>query len=385
MLLEVDFPPDTRVENEIYSLIKENMEVYIACYTFKNRPLIEKKDGYTIYRKKISILTYKSSIGALKLPFYFNFWRRFIKRVIEKHEFDAVHIHDLPLLKIGIEIKEEYNVKLIVDLHENWPAALREATHTKSLLGRILSSNNQWIKYELEGLQNADYIITVVEEMSDRIAALSIKNKKIIVVPNTIQIDRFVTGNYAPDINYITLFYAGGINIHRGLQIVIAGMQELYKKFSNIRLWIVGKGSYIENLKKLAVKMDVSDKITFFGWKNLQEIADLLSQSDIALIPHLKSEQTDNSSPNKIFQYMYAGKPIIASNCNSIVRILNETGTGITYEHDSPSAFNNAVNELLTNREKLETSKLNGPKYVINKYNWESTSRSLLSIYKESK
>lgn len=384
MVLEVEFPHDDRVEKEAASLLNDGHEVHIACFTKKNRPSEERIEGFIVHRKQISALRYKSSVGALKVPYYFNFWQSFLKKLCKSDSYDAIHIHDLPLAKVGLWIKREFGTKLIVDLHENWPAALREATHTKSLLGRILSSDKQWDKYERTILQYADHVITVVEEMRNRIIARGIDEKKIVVVPNTLRMDHFVTGNYKPNSKYITLFYAGGINIHRGLQVVISGLPELCRKNSTIRLWIVGTGSYTENLKKLAMKLEILDKITFFGWKTLQEIADLLSQSDFALIPHLKSEQTDNSSPNKIFQYMYAGKPIIASNCNSISRILKETGTGITYEHNSASAFVDTVEELVTDKEKLEAMKLNGPKYVINKYNWENTSADLLSIYKES-
>jgi len=58
--------------------------------------------------------------------------------------------------------------------------------------------------------------------------------------------------------------------------------------------------------------------------------------ADVAIIPHLKSEQTDNSSPNKLYEYMYLMKPIVASNCNSVKRIVEEGQSGIIYQHESP-------------------------------------------------
>ena len=85
MILERDFPPDLRVENEISALLEKGIEVHVACYTFSKKDSVESYNGYTIHRKKISSFIYKSSVGALKLPFTFNFgsllFRNFVKNI----------------------------------------------------------------------------------------------------------------------------------------------------------------------------------------------------------------------------------------------------------------------------------------------------------------
>ena len=85
MILERDFPPDLRVENEISALIEQGIEVHVACYTFSKKNSVESYNGYTIHRKKISSFTYKSSVGALKLLFCFKFGsllsRNFVKNI----------------------------------------------------------------------------------------------------------------------------------------------------------------------------------------------------------------------------------------------------------------------------------------------------------------
>jgi glycosyltransferase involved in cell wall biosynthesis len=380
MVLEREFPHDTRVENEIESLVNTGHQIHLACYTLEGRKANDQYKAIQIYRKKISRFLYKASVGALKFPYYFNFWRTYINQLLANQSFDAIHIHDLPLIKVGLEIKERYNIHVIVDLHENWPAALREAVHTKTLLGRILSSDKQWVNYEKNMLTLAERIITVVDEMKERLVNIGVNEDRIIVIPNTLQIKRFNASEKKPDKNYITLFYAGGLNIHRGLQIVIRALPMILDKYSNSRLWIIGSGTYIKELKQLANHLKVNEFITFFGWKNLTEINDLLSMSDIALIPHLKSEQSDNSSPNKLFQYMYAQKPILASNCNSIRRIIEETDTGVVYLHDSPDDFALKLMKLLKDSNLINMG-VNGKKTVMSKYNWDITVKPLVNLY----
>ena len=110
MLLETEFPPDVRVENEILALTEAGHEVHLACSTRKNRPETEGFGKAIIHRKKISSFIYKSSVGCLKFPFYFHFWRKFIFTLCAKEKFDIIHIHDLPLSKIGVDVKQKFNI-----------------------------------------------------------------------------------------------------------------------------------------------------------------------------------------------------------------------------------------------------------------------------------
>lgn len=380
MVLTNEFPPDRRVHDEMISLVQAGHELHIACFTKEDRPLNEILDGINIHRKPISEFLHKLSVGILKLPFYFNFWKKFIIEIISENQIEAIHIHDLPLTKVGVDIKKLFNIPLIVDLHENWPASLEIATHTNTFAGKILSSNKQWRKYEKDILRHADAIITVVDEMKDRIASLGIPKDKIHIVSNTVNPDNFPIYKDKPDSDFITLFYAGGINIHRGLQIVIKAIPLILKDVPNIKLNIIGAGSYQDHLEKLVSSLNIKSQVHFLGWKNLQEISKHLAQSDIALIPHLKSVQTDCSSPNKLYQYIYAKKPILTSNCDSLMRIVGETKSGISYLNDSEEDFKRALLELLDNKNnKLDLEY--GANLINSKYNWSIDSKRLINVY----
>lgn len=53
-----------------------------------------------------------------------------------------------------------------------------------------------------------------------------------------------------------------------------------------------------------------------------------MKNTSIAIFPHIKSEHTDNTSPNKLFMFMYFAKPIIVSDCNYLVEIIEKTNVG---------------------------------------------------------
>lgn len=381
MILDREFPPDIRVENEIEILTNAGHEVHIACYTKQNRKSKELANNYIIFRKQISKFIYKSSVGCLKFPIYFNFWRNFLKEIFNSEKYDAIHIHDLPLATIGYEFKKKYNIPLTIDFHENWPAYLRISAHTNTALGKILSSNKQWEKYEKRMCNVTDNIIVVVNEAKQRLIQAGIQPDKISIVSNTLNLNHFILPKSKPDPQYFTFFYAGGINYHRGIQNVIIAIHKIIEDFPQIKFQIVGEGSYKTKLIKLVSDLTLENNVKFLGWKSFNEMIQLLGKSDIALIPHLKSDHTDSTIPHKLFQYMFAEKPIIASNCAPIERIINETKTGITYQHDSPEELATKLKYIISNKKSLHDLYSNGKNAVLSKYNWETDKQYLLNIY----
>lgn len=381
MILDREFPPDIRVENEIESLVSAGYNVHIACYTRKNKKSREEYKSYTIHRKPISNFIYKSSVACLKLPFYFSFWKKFVFQLLKMENFDVIHIHDLPLAKIGSLARKKYHTPFILDLHENWPAYLRISTHTQNFLGKLLSNNKQWINYEKKYVTLANKVIVVVNEAKERLQNITSDQEKITVVSNTLNLKEVSGLKKKIDNEYITLFYGGGINFHRGLQTVILAMDEIISKNKKIRLWIVGDGSYKNELEKICDKMNLNPYIKFYGFKPFNEMLDLLSQSDIALIPHLVSDHTNSTIPHKLFQYMYYEKPIISSDCLPIKRILDETKTGVTYNSKNVKELSELVLDIASNQEKYDSMKKNGKFWVNNKYNWDIDTQNLLKIY----
>lgn len=378
MVLESEFKADYRVENEIEQLIKLGNEVTVACYSFSGNNRNEKRDGYTIVRKKISSFIYKTSVGALKFDFYFNFWKKYLSSLLEKQKYDVIHIHDLPLAKVGLDLRKKYGIPVIMDLHENWPALVSLSTHTQTFLGKLLSSEKQWRSYEKEVLGQVDWIITVIEEAKERLSGIGIDSNKIEVVSNHLNLNTFPDLKRV-DSKEITLFYGGGINYHRGLQFVIDGMTIVKKEYPNISLIIVGGGNYVGTLEKQVKELLLEGSIKFLGWMSQNDLFAEMMKATIALIPHMRSEHTNNTIPNKIFQHMYAQIPTLSTNCDPLKRIIEKEGVGLVYEHNSPKDFAEKLQVLITDNADNKYG-VNGKQAVIEKYNWEAQ-RSILEKF----
>lgn len=382
MVLEHEYPDDERISKEINTLKSNGHEVTLACTTRKKRQLKETVNNTQVIRRPISNFLYKKlSVGVLKFPYYFNFWFRFIKEVVSNEKFDAIHIHDLPLAKIGHKISKLFNLKFVLDLHENWPVLLELSPHTKTLMGRLLSNKKQWIAYEQKYSELADGLIVVADGMKRRLVNKGIDINKTIVIPNTSDLNIFdKIANESPDKKYITLYYSGGINKHRGLEIVIKGLQ-IADIPDNFRFFIIGEGRNKDYLQGLVAELNLSNHVKFLGWKNRPELLTYLLQADIAIIPHLRNEHTDNTSPNKIFHYMAAKKPILSSDCIYLKDVIDRSNAGLTYKNDNPEDLAEKLNFLLRRRNQWEQFGTNGHNAIKHTFNWKQTSKPLLELY----
>lgn len=381
MLYDFEYTVDTRVDNEIAALADAGHQVFIACSTMTNRPAVEKKGNITFFRNPMSSFIYKSGVGCLRLPFYFNYWRRFIRRVTDEHSFDAVHVHDLPLSQIGLEIKNRLHIPLIIDLHENWPGLIKDAPHTNSLIGRLLSSNKQWRRYEQKMLSMADRVITVIDEAKTRVVLLGIEPEKVFIVSNTLNLDPLILPEKVRDDEKFTVFYGGGINRHRGLQTVIRAIKDLSDRNIYARALIVGDGSYRQELEKLAASLAISSNIEFFGHKPFNEMLGILAISDVAVIPHYRTQNNDATIPHKLFQYMYLEKTVVSSDCVPLKRIVEQTDAGFIYRNDSHEDLADVLEKIITDREMIINKGINGRKAVLEKYNWSHDKKVLTDIY----
>ncbi len=383
MLLETEFPPDVRVENEIAALAEAGHEIHLACATRKNRPEVERFGAAFIHRKNISSFVYRSSLGALKLPIYFNFWRKFISGLLSREKFDALHVHDLPLSIVGAEMKEKYGMPFIIDLHENWPGLLSISSHTRTIPGRLLCNIDQWKSYEKKYLLPADRVIVVVDEAAERLMKLSVPEKNLVVVSNTVNISGFPEPQIREkrSSEKKILIYEGGLTYHRGVQYVLQALSAIRHLSDRIEFRIVGAGNYLEELKSLSGRLRLNDMVRFLGWQPQKNVYEEIGKADLAVIPHIKSAHTDSTIPHKLFHYMYAGLPILVSNCEPLGRIIKETSTGYVYQFDDVDELAGKIESILITGSSLRPE--NGKEWVVRKYNWEVDKKKLISAYKE--
>jgi glycosyltransferase involved in cell wall biosynthesis len=389
MLLDREFPPDIRVENEALSLIKEGHVIHLLSYNHSGKANHEVYKGINIHRIKIHEQFAKKSLGLIHLiPIYKIFWRKAALRMIHNQLIDAVHIHDLPLCSISRELQKK-GVKVVADMHENYPFLVSGQDYMNTFGGKIIFQKQIWFDKEKEWLETADEIICVASEMRIRLCALLGTSKPISVVPNTYNLNSFKdeqTDSSKLLVNFKDKFivtYIGGFDAVRGINYLLDAIAGIKDKIPNLHLLLVGDGPTRKSLMQQTINLKIDDIVTFEGWQPSKFVKAYIEISNICVIPHVRSQQTDNSSPNKLFQYMFSSKPIISSNCTSIEKIILNEQCGLIYNDRNAIELGECI--LFLFRNPIESQKMgtNGHLSVVEKYNWDVTVRPLIELYEK--
>lgn len=389
MVLDKVFPTDIRVEKEALSLIEAGHEVgLLSIGDYKNDEIINHK-GITVYRVALSDKIADKMHGlAAMVPWIDHYVAKRVLEVLKREAYDAIHIHDLYLFGAASQIKKKADKWFVGDLHENYVDALKDYTWSTTYPNKLFISFKKWERKEKEWLQYFDRLVVVNEGMRDKNIEKGVSEDKITVVANSIDTDTF--SNYELDEtivqrykDFFTLIYIGGFVGNRGLEHVIKGMSSVKKYNKHIKLLLVGDGEMMATLRELTKKFDLEDVIDFEGWQPQEKIRSYLEASDIGLVPFKRTPQTDNSSSNKLYQYMYFGLPILATNCISVEKLVNEEQCGVVYEEENSEQFSDNVIRLFEDPKSRKILGRNGKQAVKMKYNWQVEARKLVNVYDE--
>lgn len=382
MLLQGEFPPDIRLEKEIKTLNRNNYEVFLLCNKFsKNKG--GDYPGVKINRPNL-IFSNKKLNKLFNFPIIFNpLFLFFVLKNALRIKPDFIHVHDLPMMPFGVLLKKLLKKPLIFDMHENYPAALI-SYRKKGILNKIFKNPIIAKRYERKALQEADKVITVVDENKNRLISLGKPPEDIIIVSNTVDLETFAIEQ--PDKKLVNQFkdkfvilYSGGVTVNRGLDTPIRAIKLLKEKIQNILLLIVGEGDDRERLINLTNNLSLNDYITFVDWPGHDKLSSFFAASQICMIPQPSVESNNTTIPHKLFEYMSQGKPLIVSDTKPLKRIVEETKCGVVFESFNEKDF---ADKVIVMRENLDFYGRNGKNSVINKYNWAlEDSNNLIKLY----
>ncbi|SNR15212.1 glycosyltransferase family 4 protein [Tenacibaculum jejuense] len=386
MILDNVYPPDPRVENEAIELIKGGHDVFLFCLTYNNQSLKEEVKKIKVRRYKSSKLEYKLSALAYTVPFYTIMMKRKIKDFIISNEIEALHCHDIRVAEAVFSANKEFNLPVVLDLHDNLPENMKFYPHLQKFPGKYIISPKRWKQKEAIFLKKATNVLTVSQEFVDQLKERVENPDKVLLVPNTInksfyenaKIDESIIERYK---NNFVVLYLGDTNVRRGLLTAINAVPELIKTIPNFKLVIVGSNTTDTVLKSRAKTLGVNDYIDFEGWQDLTLFPSYILTSSICISPLRRSIQHDVAYANKIFQYMGFGKPLVVSNATAQQKLIEKYNSGLVHEERNSEDFSEKILTLYNDQELRVKLGENGQNFVRNHFVWEITAKTLIDLY----
>jgi glycosyltransferase involved in cell wall biosynthesis len=291
------------------------------------------------------------------------------------HKVDVLVSNDLDTLLPNYLISKIKTSNLVYDTHELFCEVPElQANPAKK---KIWKSIETWIFPKLK------YVFTV----NDSIAKIykDAYNVEVKVVRNVPLLANRTNGVYAskqeleiPDDKKIIVLQGAGINMDRGAEEAVQAMQYV----NDAILLIIGSGDVIPALKQIVIKHKLASRVKFIGKIPLEILFQFTQLADIGLT--LDKDTNINyrySLPNKLFDYIHAGVPVLASNLVEVKKIIKHYQIGDCIDNYTPQHIASKLNSMLIDEAQLQIWKKNA-KIAAAQLNWEQEELKLLEVYK---
>jgi len=298
-------------------------------------------------------------------------WRAF--RTALRQRAEVYHFHDPELLPIGVLLKLFTRAKVIYDVHEDVP----EQILTKHWIPALLRRPVAVVFNSLEKLlvRAADAVVVATEGIAEKFASFN----PVVVhnYPNLQMLPNPSTERGGGEEK--VLIYAGGITELRGAREMVRALEQL-KPACDVELHLIGKFEPPELERKLQA-LPGYQRVRFLGWMKPENVYAHLAKADIGLVCLHPEPRFVVALPVKLFEYMAAGLPVIASDFPLWKEIVEGSNCGLCVDPLDPQAIARAIEFLITHPEEAREMGENGRRAVEEKYNWEHEGEKLLALY----
>ncbi len=386
MILQSDFPPDIRLRKEIQTLTRNGYHVCVICNNKGGSPGLEIYDRSFMIMRLSSFSAFGRRLrNVMQLPLFFSpVWIRAVHRAIGHFRPDILHVHDLPLMPLGLYAACHYHLPIVYDMHENYPEALK-VWRQKGLIAFLFKNYRLARVIDRVSWRRADKIIVVVEEQKEYLTERGVPQEKIHVVSNTEDMESFQKFEIRRDVLDVfsgddIILYIGTIAIDRGLEVPMKAMPSIVKRIPRAKLVIVGKGKYRDTLVSYAHQAGLTEYVKFIEWVDFDRVPSYITASKVCIVPQPSNPFIDRTVPHKLFQYMSLSKPVVVSDAKPLARIVRECNCGEVFTSNSAESFAAAIFRIFEGDRKYGER---GRQAVLKKYNWNRSSRELLSLYQQ--
>jgi glycosyltransferase involved in cell wall biosynthesis len=295
------------------------------------------------------------------------------QRVFDKAvDLDAAvyHLHDPELIPFGLRLKQRQK-KVIFDSHEDLPKQLQG----KPYLGRV----SQWVLPQAVAL----YERYACSRFNGIVAATPfIREKFLSINRHTVDVNNFpLLGELGEPVPWTEkrkeVCYIGGLSSIRGVRELVRACESLQ---SQARLNLAG--SFFEpGLRTEVASYPGWARVNELGYLDRRTVREVLMRSMAGLVTLHPTINHCEALPVKMFEYMAAGIPVIASDIPLWRGIIERNECGVCVDPFDSRAIAGAIDDLLAHPERARRMGQNGRRAVVSKYNWAIEEEKLCRFY----
>ncbi len=374
MLLSNAFRPDPRVLKEAESLAALGHKVTVICWdrAAEMKPEEVLESGVRILRVQNIPSAY--GIGAQQLLRLPHFWLA-AQPILGRLQPDLIHCHGLDTLAAGLVWGKLRRRPVVFDAHEYFAELCRPRLHgvVGALVYRLIRIT------ERTGAHLASAVVTVDETLG---TIYRRANRRVIIIGHYPNRALAAEPSLAFTRADLTLLYVGRLSADRGSLVYAEVLRRLREQGIPARLRLAGVFTPANEEQHFRERCQgLEDAVEFIGWVHYGQIATLLRSADVGLAILQPEPRYVAALPVKLFEYMAAGLPVVASNFPPIAAVWREAQFGALVDPTDPQAAVAQIRYWWEHPDEARAAGEKGRQAILRKYNWEAVIQQLDELY----
>lgn len=317
------FPQDQRVRNQVLALVTEGHEVDVICMRRPGQPRLEQNGRLTVRRLPLShrrggIFRYFFEYAA-----FFTLAMFWVTVLHLRRRYRLVAVHSLPdALVFAAIVTKLLGAKIVLDLHEIMPEFF--ATKFGVTMRHPAVRAIAWL--EQASIRLADFTVTCTDQMRQRFVERGAYRDRIGVVMGSADEVIFKAQRIPSQSasKRFTIISHGTIEERYGLDTAVRAVALLKDEIPELRLKVFGEGPQELELRSLAQRLGVSDRVSFEGYVPLEHLLREIDESNAGLVATKRDEFRDVVHCLKMFEFVSMQKPVICSRTPAVSACFDE-------------------------------------------------------------
>ena len=364
-----DLVTDQRVQRSAMALMEEGFDVILVGRCLPDSKVMPERP-YAV--RRFRLLFYKGPLFYLNYNIRLFFYLLFSK-------VDILFSNDLDTLPANYLISKLKGKPVLYDSHEYF-------TGVPELVERPMV-RNIWKWLEKKMIPGVAQMFTVNESIASlykteySVNVLVMRNVPVYEEWALLDKSQLRRELGLPVAQHLYILQGSGINIQRGAEEAVEAMQYL----PNGILLIVGGGDVIDELKRRVKKLNLERNVIFKPKMDMSELRKITKAADVGLT--LDKDLSINyrfSLPNKLFDYIHAGIPILASDLPEVKKIIQQYQVGLITPNHDPKQLALLMQQMTSDKVQMEKWKLNASA-AAKELNWQKEKMVLVEVFRQFK
>lgn len=371
------------------ALIEHGHKVVMICSTNKSHPKpgIETIDGIEVHYVQNEYNNYMSPIAKVKS--FISFLQKSLKEAKKQESIDVVFATSTPLTVGGVALalKRQKKWPYVFEVRDLWPEFPIQIGAIKNpLLKKMLRA------FEKRIYKKANHIVTLSPGMKEGVLATGIPERKVSMVPNMSKPDEFIphesnleiANQFGIDTGKFNIIHFGSMGRANGLEYLIDTAKLCAEQgLADVEFIFMGDGATQPKLKQKVEELGLKN-VKFLGNHPMKTVSEVVNLCDASITSFKNLPILQTNSPNKLFDSLSAGKPIIVNSAGWTKDLVENENCGFYVDPDNPQDFVDKIRKYKDDKGKLEEWGKNARKLSETTYDKAILSNQVAKIIEKS-